>query len=202
MSDSAIAAVILAAGTNQRMGGRDKSQLQLRGQSLVEHIYEKVSPQVDLVLLNLDIDESLNPKFNKYQIVPDLFLEKMGPLAGIYSAMRWIKNQRSDISKLLVSPCDSPFLPNDLVQRLHVPFVQSNAVDVVYASSKGNKHYVNSLWNIDVAGHIEAYLAKGERSVGRFLHARDAVTVEFPVINHDPFFNINTPEDLEDASKI
>lgn len=183
-----VAAVILAGGQATRMGGGDKPLRPLRGRPILAHVVARIAPQVETLAISANGDPA---RFAAYglPVLPDSVPGFPGPLAGVLAGMDWAAAQGLD--RLLSVPGDTPFLPADLVVKLaRHPFAM--------AASKGRKHPVVALWPVALREKLRAALAAGERRVGRFAaeYGARAVAFEAP---QDPFFNINTPEDLEAA---
>lgn len=183
-----VAAVILAGGQARRMGGGDKPLLMLRGQPILSHVIARITPQVEALAISANGDPA---RFATYElpVLPDTIAGFPGPLAGILAGMDWAAGL--GIDRLLSVPGDTPFLPRDLVQRM---------ADAAFpmAASDGRAHPVVAIWPVVLRDKLRAALIAGERRVGRFAADCGAKVVDFPAAP-DPFFNINTPEDLADA---
>lgn len=187
-------AVILSGGLSRRMGA-DKVGVRLGGRPLLAHVIERLTPQVDAMALNAPQSPT---GFEALTLVPDTLPDRLGPLAGVLAALRHA--QDLGITRVLTVSIDSPFLPGDLADRLAARAEDSLAIAV--AASGGRSHPVIGSWPARLADELEAWLADpAHRRVTDFL-ARHAVdVVEFaPLVlgAHavDPFFNINTAEDL------
>ena len=192
-------ALILAGGKSSRMG-RDKAFLDLGGETILERILRRLRLQVSEVSLNAPALLS-DPK--GLRLVPDIIPGQMGPLAGILSGLRDLEVRRSEASHLLVVPSDSPFFPENLVARLEAGVDHPRTI--VVASSGGRQHPVFGLWPVALANDLQAWLSAPEnRRITAYLSRHQVVTVDFDPIETrrgplDPFFNINTPEELAEA---
>ena len=192
--------VILAGGSARRLGKVDKCLLMLSGRSLLTHIRSRLEPQTAMLLLNIN---SQSPDFDRCELtrIKDNFPPGLGPLAGIASTMQWLRKRSELYPWLCTVPGDSPFLPADLVCRLMAE-IDSTAIDIVYAMSDEREHFVVGLWSSALLPKLLNYLAKGERAVGKFIHQQRCKAITFDSKPFDPFFNINTAEDLKKAKCI
>lgn len=194
-------ALILAGGLSRRMG-QDKAGLTLGGKPLALRIAERLRPQVSQVLLNAPPD---HPLANVLPLIPDTRQDRPGPLAGILSGMKAINELPNCHTHILTMPCDTPFLPRDLVMRLSKNL---QAGTLVTSASAGRVHPVTALWPVTLADDLETWLEDStHRRVFDFIARHRSQTVEFELFDGplgpvDPFFNINTPEDLELAEQI
>lgn len=192
-------AVILAGGLSRRMG-RDKAEVLLAGTRLVDRVAARLRHQNLSVFLNAsdDLGTSL-------PLVPDTLQGHRGPLAGILAAMRHGASLPDPTSHVLTVPIDSPFIPLDLAARLSAAATSDGSI--VIAVSQGALHPVVGFWPIRLADELQAFLEGPENPrVKTFLSRHDTRTVEFadidtPVGPFDPFFNVNTPEDLQLAHR-
>jgi molybdopterin-guanine dinucleotide biosynthesis protein A len=185
--------VLLAGGQARRMGGGDKC-LQLLGRKpLLAHIIARVAPQVDVLVLNANGDLARFADWN-LPIVEDSVAGQPGPLAGILAGVSWAAAQGA--THVLSAPTDTPFLPTDIVLRL----AQERA-DIAIAASGGYRHFATGLWPVTMQSAMQKALEDGVRRMEEFLEGRDIAIVTYDTANGDPFFNINTPEDLAEAHK-
>ncbi len=184
-------AVILAGGRARRMGGGDKALLKLRGRPLLDHVLERVRPQVRAVALSANGDPARFAGWG-LEVLADATPDYPGPLAGILAGMRWARRAYPEERLLLSAPTDSPLLPMDLVARL----LAARGDCVVCAASAGRIHPVVALWPVVLADALAATLAAGRGGVAAFAEARGLTRVDFPVGEADPFLNINAPADL------
>lgn len=194
-------AVILAGGLSQRMGS-DKAIIPFGRGTLAEHIAERLAPQVSTVSLNAPFD---HPLAGRLPLLPDPIPDRPGPLAGVLAALLAAKQMPARPTHVLTTACDTPFLPPDLVGKLASVSAQ-NAI--VMATSAGRGHPVTALWPVTVAEDLSAWLDDPDhRRVFDFIARHPAKMVEFAALQGpfgpvDPFFNINTPDDLAVAQAI
>ena len=174
---------IIAGGKSSRMG-RDKALVEWRGKSLIEHVIDRLTPQVDQLVINANSDYS---KFG-FQVIADQ-IETGTPLAGLYAALQYAQDYGFDA--VITAPCDSPLLPHDLRARLQGP-------GAAIAASAGQGHYLTGFWPVAV---LAACKKHHYRRVQDFAAAVQARQVEWQVDGHDPFVNLNTPEDLATLSE-
>jgi len=202
---SDIAAIVLAGGRGTRLGGGDKPLRSLRDRPMLQHILERLSAQVGAIAISANGDPS---RFAEYglPVLADIGPHgQAGPLAGILSGMTWAKQAGSH--KVLTVAGDTPFFPLDLAARL-VEAAADHPGHVAVASSDGHRHPVFALWPVSLEANLSDFLAtRATRSVAAFLDRHQTVSVDFPAARLggkaiDPFFNINTPEDLAQAEAI
>jgi len=193
--------VILAGGLSRRMGGTDKALLPLAGRPLVEHATERLAPQCESVILNANGDPS---RFNRITlpIIPDSTPDYPGPLAGILAALEWSATHRPDIDWVVSAPADTPFIPRDLVLRLHEACNETRK-PIACAASGSQVHFAVSLWPVSLRHDLrQALVDQGVRSIRDWLHRHGHAAASWPVEPVDLFFNINTPEDLRYAETL
>ncbi len=183
-----ITGVILAGGLGRRMGGIDKGLQELRGRPLVHWVVERLAPQVDELLINANQNGKRYASFG-HRVVPDQIPDFAGPLAGLHAAL-------SAAAHLLVAtaPCDSPFLPADLISRLFSALTATGA-DLAVARTFDQPHPVFCLCRREVLPHLTEYLAGGGRKIDRWYATLKVVEVAFDD-EADAFENINTREEL------
>ncbi|MBY5777144.1 molybdenum cofactor guanylyltransferase MobA [Rhizobium leguminosarum] len=197
LDKSHIAGVVLAGGRSQRMG-RDKAGVMLGTESLLRHALTRLSQQALLVAVNADAGAEGVP------VVPDRFRGKAGPMAGIHAAMVYAAGLPS-ITHVVTVSVDCPFFPADLVARLAAAIEHPSQIAI--AATEGRSHPVFGLWPVTLAADLEAWIATDEkRRVRDFLLRHDVTEVAFPLHPTrasllDPFFNINTPDDLVEAER-
>ena len=192
------AAVILAGGRSSRMGAGRKALLELSGRPILAHVIDRLQPQLDSLLLSC---ESQTDEFDDFglTVVPDLLPRYRGPLTGLCSALQYMIEQGQD-NGLVLCPCDAPFIPENLVQTL-VDAVQDDSKPVVVVSYKGVLQPTFSLWHTQHFPVIHnAVTERGQGGLKQMLASLPHKVVEWPVTEPSPFFNINTPEELESAA--
>ncbi|CDZ53118.1 molybdenum cofactor guanylyltransferase MobA [Neorhizobium galegae] len=191
--------LVLAGGKSSRMG-TDKAFLTIGGDTILGHVVRRLLPQISEITLNAPMGFT-NPL--GLRLLPDLVPDQIGPLAGVLAGLRDIQARGLLATHLLTVPSDSPFVPADLAPRLEAEAGDPNAI--VIAASDGRDHPVFGLWPVSITSDLENWLSDPDnRRIKAFLDRHHTVTVEFPMVETqqgllDPFFNINTPEDLQQA---
>lgn len=189
--------VILAGGRSSRMGGGDKTLLDLGRTTMLGSVIERLSPQVEKLAINANGDPQRFAHY-KLTIFPDTFGAFDGPLAGVLAAMEWAENQ--GVETVVTVAGDTPFPPFDLVDRLKAATPE---LTITVAASNGRTHPTFALWPTAIRADLAAFLAgQKSRRVNDFIALHAGRSVDFPVTDFDPFFNVNTPEDLEIARTI
>jgi molybdopterin-guanine dinucleotide biosynthesis protein A len=184
-----ISGIVLAGGLGRRMGGVDKGLQLLHGKPMIEHVLERLRPQVDEIVINANQNLDRYQSFG-HRVVSDAIGGFAGPLAGLHAGLQAIT------SPLAVTvPCDSPFLPADLVARLHD---RLGANDLAVAKTGDQAHPVFALVRQSVAGNLQTFLASGGRKIDAWYAALKVVEVTFDD-EADAFRNINTREELDRA---
>lgn len=184
-----ISAIILAGGRATRMNGLDKGLVCLQKKPLVQYVIERITPQVDEVLLNANREIAQYETFN-LPILQDGNSDFMGPLAGFNLGLTHCKHDF-----LLSLPCDSPLIPHDLASQLMKALIEQDA-DIAVAKSGGYAHPVFSLMKKSVLPSLTNYLEQGERKVSTWQKSLNYIEVEFDDCD-DAFVNVNTFEELE-----
>ncbi len=198
-----IVGVVLAGGRSQRMGGREKALLDLAGRTMLAHILERFAAQVEGLAINANGDPARFAAFG-LPVIRDLIPDFPGPLAGVLAGLRWAAERPSQPTHLATVSSDAPFIPRDLVARL-ADTAASGSIAV--ARSGGILHPVAALWPLCIADDLERALATGERRVQRWVQMQGARAVDFAPVEIggravDPFFNVNTPEELAEAETL
>jgi molybdenum cofactor guanylyltransferase len=192
-----IIGAIIAGGHSSRMGGREKAFLVLDSKPVILHVIEKFEPQVDQLVINANGEPARFVEFG-LDVVPDVLKHLTTPLAGIHAALQFAKDIGGDV--LVTVPSDTPFLPFDLATKLLENTMASGAA---IAASGGQEHYIIGAWKTELLDDLGRAIAKdGLFRVKNWAHRALAQKVEWPVEAHDPFFNVNTPEDLLRAQQI
>ncbi|HEX2257875.1 MAG TPA: molybdenum cofactor guanylyltransferase MobA [Afifellaceae bacterium] len=205
-SDPGIAGVILAGGRATRMGGGDKPLKPLAGRPMLAYVIERLGPQVNSMVLNANGDPSRFAEFG-LPVVPDSLEGFAGPLAGVLAGLRWAEEAVPE-SRFVVSVAgDTPFFPRDLAPRL-LEAGGGRDDRIVLAASPDGLHPVFGLWPLKLADALETFLTEGEaRKILAFTdrhHRTEALfeTLSIDGEEVDPFFNVNTPEEVERAEAI
>ncbi len=192
--------VILAGGQARRMGGGDKGLLDLVGQPLLAHVIARAEPQVAGLALNANGDPDRFAGFD-LPVLADSVAGYPGPLAGVLAGLDWAAGQGAE--SIVTMAADTPFFPCDLVPRLLLAS-EGMAVPLVLAATpdpgRGQvRHPTFGLWPVALRDDLRAALNEGVRKVVIWTDRHDGREAVFPVDGFDPFFNVNTPEDLARA---
>lgn len=189
MKEEPVTGVILAGGAGLRMGGIDKGLQELDGQPLVRHVLDRLAPQVDSVLISANRNRERYARFG-CPVLADSMSGYAGPLAGLQAALA-----HADTPLLASTPCDSPFLPPDLVMRLRTALGTGHA-DLAVARAGGRVHRAFCLLRRELLPGLDRFLAGGGRKVGLWQASLNVVEVDFDD-EADAFGNINTLADLQ-----
>ena len=196
-----VVGLLLAGGLSRRMGGGDKSLRLLHARPLLQHVIDRLRPQVDALVLNANGEPARFASFG-LQIVADSIPDFAGPLAGILAGLDWTAESRPDCAFVVSVATDAPFLPENLVGRL-AEQLETAGAELACAASGGQPHPVIGLWPVRLRDALrEALVAEGIRKVDRWTARYRLTTVSFPDRPIDPFFNANQPEDLERAEAL
>lgn len=193
--------VLLAGGLARRMGGGDKPMRTIGGRTILERVIARLSPQCSGLILNANGDPARFASFG-LQVVADDVPGFPGPLAGILAALDWTAANRPGVEWVLSAAGDCPFLPRDLVARLHEARSQENA-QLAVAASGGQSHPVIGLWHVALRDELRhALVVEDLRKIDRWTARYPLATVNWPVEPLDPFFNANTVEDIAEAERL
>lgn len=188
-----VTGLILAGGQGRRMGNVDKGLQPLRGRPMVAWVLERLAPQVTEVIVNANQNQAEYARLG-CRVVGDEIGGFAGPLAGLQAGLK------ANVHPFLVTvPCDSPFLPRDLVARLHAALIANHA-DLAVAKTGDQPHPVFSLVRESLAGHLTKFLQGGGRKIDAWYASLKVVEVPFDD-QPDAFSNINTPADLAEHEK-
>ena len=198
-----IPGIILAGGLSTRMGGGDKGLLMLGKTTIIERVIDKILPQVGSLAININGDSSRFPDY-KLPIIPDSIKGYLGPLSGILAGMEWaFKNGNRYIATVAA---DTPFLPDDLIKRLHA-MVKSKNLNIGIAASRilsGDDVFIHptfGIWEVALKDDLRDALANDTRKIMFWAKKFKLDYYYFETSDKlsDPFFIINTPDDLEEA---
>jgi len=187
-SKPAITGVVLAGGLGRRMGGVDKGLRPLHGRPMVATVIERFAPQVSELLINANQNIEVYAQFG-YRVIPDVIGGYAGPLAGLHAALTAATHPL-----VATAPCDSPFLPTDVVARLHDAML-ANQAQLAVAKTGEQAHPVFCLCQREILPHLEAFLASGGRKIDLWYATLRIVEVRFDDVA-DAFSNINSPQEL------
>ena len=196
MDHNNILAVVLAGGKSKRFG-RDKSQVKLGNKILIDYILDEIINFYEdiLVVTNEPIKFSNS---NKISLTSD-FQKGLGPLGGVLSAMKWIKDNKKNYKWISTFPIDTPFFKKKHLNKFYKE-VDLNKSNLFFMKSKNTRHNIFGLWSLELYEKLEFALNKGDRKVELWANKMGVKTIDFDHENNkDPFFNINTEEDLKTA---
>jgi molybdopterin-guanine dinucleotide biosynthesis protein A len=181
-----VSGIVLAGGLGRRMGGVDKGLQTLHGKTMVEHVLARLAPQVGEIVINANQNLERYAAFG-HRVVRDRVGGFAGPLAGLHAGLEAVSHPLA-----VTVPCDSPFLPADLVARLNQHL---GGNDLAVAKTGEQPHPVFALVRRSVAGNLEAFLAGGGRKIDAWYASLNVVEVAFDD-EADAFRNINTLQEL------
>ena len=200
MSEHNILGAILAGGQSRRMG-KDKLFLELNNKKLIEHTIDKVKKYLKQVIIITNQNNEFFLK-NNLTTVKDCIEGQLGPLVGILTAMKWAKESSKKYSWVATFPCDTPFFPESIIKSFIEESKKKESL-LLSASSHGRKHNIFGLWSLDLYDKLKDDLVnKKIRKVQDWTEKNKIKNLEFGFKDYDPFFNINTEEDLEFAKKL
>ena len=188
-----VTGIVLAGGLGRRMGHADKGLVEFGGRPMIAHALDRLAPQVDAILINANQNLERYAAFG-YPVVPDAVGGFAGPLAGLHAGLA-----RTATEYAVTAPCDSPFLPADLVARLHAELIGDRA-QLAVARTFDQPHPVFCLARRDLLPHLAAFLAGGGRKMDLWYATLRAIEVRFDD-EADAFRNINTADELDAARR-
>ena len=193
-----ILGVVLAGGKSQRFG-QDKSQVKLQDKLLIDYILSEIIDEFNETLIVTN--EKINfLSSNNISITKD-FKSGLGPLGGVLTAMKWIKENDKKYKWISTFPSDTPFFTKKELKFFYEN-ININKSKLFFIKSKETRHNIFGLWSLDLMDQLEKDLLRGERKVEVWANSIGVSTVNIDYKKLDPFFNINTKQDLEKAVKI
>ena len=190
--------VILAGGQATRMGGGDKGLLPLGAGSILSHVIGRLEPQVASMCLNANGDGARFQGFG-LPVVADSVAEFPGPLAGVLAGMDWAAERGA--SHIVTAAADTPFFPGDLVPMLQLA-AEEQGKPIALARTADGRHPTFGLWPVELREDLRDELLAGTRKVLAWTDKHGTAFADFPSGEIDPFFNVNTPEDLAKAQAV
>ena len=193
-----VVGVILAGGLARRMGGGDKCLKRVGGRSILDHVVERLTPQVGPIVLNANGDPARFAA-QRLAVAADVVPGFAGPLAGVLTGMVWAAAHAPDMPWIVTVAGDAPFVPHDLVARLTAA-VEAEHAEMACVASRGRDNPVTGIWPVRLAAElrraiVDERIHKVDLWTARYSLAR----AEFPDAPFDPLFNVNTPDDLQMA---
>ena len=190
--------VILAGGQSRRFGGGYKTLYKFNKISILDRIIQNFKKLKMEIVLNVNSNEDQFLKTGLH-LIKDELENFQGPLAGIYSSMKWVLENRKNIEWIFTSPSDTPFLNKSLVNKF-LSTNYNNKTNIVIAKSSNKTHPVIGFWHISLIKSLEVFLTKDNRKIMHWVEGQNYEILNFE--NKNNFFNINTQADLEEAIKI
>ncbi len=201
MSHPSTLGVLLAGGLARRMGGGDKPMRTIGGRSILERVIGRLGPQCDGLILNANGDPA-RFAFTGLPVVPDDVPDFAGPLAGILASLDWAAAHRPGLEWVVSVAADTPFLPRDLVSRLHAAR-EATGTPLACAESDGQAHPVNALWPVSLREDLRhALVVEDLRKIDRWTARHGITHAAWSTQPYDPFFNANSPEDIAAAEAL
>jgi molybdopterin-guanine dinucleotide biosynthesis protein A len=199
MDDNNILAVVLAGGKSKRFG-EDKNHIKLGDKTLLEHVLSKIRNKFQEILIVSSYNQEMK-KLENTTVIPDCF-EDFGPLAGVLSSMRWVKENRKHYKWVATFPSDTPFFETSIIEE-YKKRIKLDKSPLYFVKSNNKRHNIFGLWSIDLLETLENDLIKNNfRKVEDWANKIGVKTIDIEVKKFDPFFNINTKEDFEKAKEI
>jgi molybdopterin-guanine dinucleotide biosynthesis protein A len=183
------------------MGGGDKPLIEIGGAPILDRVLAGLEPDCAQIVLNANGDAG---RFASYRlpIIADDVPGLAGPLAGVLAGLDWAAQNRPDIAWLASAPADCPFLPRDLVQRLHAARI-AQGTPLACAQSGGRRHPVVGLWPVALRADLRhALVHEGLRKIEDWTARHGVALADWPAEPIDPFFNVNTPDDVAEAQRL
>jgi len=195
MDHNNILGTVLAGGKSRRFG-EDKSQVKLGGKLLIDYILSEIIDEFNevLVVSNNLIDFKQSEKIS---LIKD-FKKDLGPLGGVLTAMKWVKDNNKDYQWISTFPVDTPFFKNEILKDF-LKRINIEEGKLFFINSNDTRHNIFGLWSLDLMDKLEEDLDKGERKVEVWANSIGVKNINMKFENKDPFFNINTKEDLKKA---
>ena len=197
MDHSNILGVVLAGGKSQRFG-EDKCQVKLGDKLLIDYILSEIVEEFKEVLLISNNKIKYNHS-NKISLVEDI-KKGLGPLGGILTAMKWIKKNNKSYKWISTFPSDTPFFKKQILNNF-LEEIKNYEDKLFFINSNDTRHNIFGLWSIDLLERLEKDLDNGERKVEMWANKIGVKSINMKFENKDPFFNINTKEDLIKAEE-
>ena len=197
MDHNNILGAVLAGGKSQRFG-EDKSQVKLNGKLLIDYILSEIIDEFKEIL----IVSNKQIKFKNYENISLIndFKKDQGPLGGVLSAMKWAKEKNNKYEWISTFPVDTPFFKKEILQKF-LSEINLEESKLFFIKSNNTRHNIFGIWSIDLMKKLEDDLNEGQRKVEVWANSVGVKVINMEFINNDPFFNINTKEDLEKAKE-
>ena len=196
MNENNILGVVLDGGRSKRFG-QNKSMVKLGNKTLLEHILYKIKSKFSKIII-----VSNENKIKDFTVIKDCIEGQLGPLVGVLSAMKWIKKNNFSYSWVATFPCDTPFFNISIIDEF-TKAAKLNDSSLYFAKTEKKRHNIFGLWSLKLADTLEEDIIKNNyRKVEKWADKIGVKIINVLYDNTDPFFNINTKEDLIKAKKI
>jgi len=196
MTENNILGVVLAGGKSKRFG-EDKNKAKLNGKILLEHTLDKIKSKFNKIII-----VSNNKIAKNYITIDDCVEGQLGPLVGVLSAMKWIKKNNYSYDWIITFPCDTPFFNVSIIDK----FIDASKLNdslLYFVKSEEKRHNIFGIWSLKLIETLEKDIIKNNyRKVEKWANKVGVKTIKISYREIDPFFNINTKEDLAEAEKI
>jgi molybdopterin-guanine dinucleotide biosynthesis protein A len=193
--------LVLAGGLARRMGGGDKALIRIGNETILQRTLARLTPQVAGIVLNANGDRARFAEFG-LPVVADSVPDFAGPLAGILAGLDWLAANKPGTEWMVSVPGDCPFLPRDLVAKLHAARI-SNGKLLACAHSGDWRHPVAALWHVGLRDDLRhAITVEDLRKIEVWTARHGVALADWPIEPVDPFFNVNTPEDVATATRL
>ena len=198
MIENNILGIILAGGKSSRFG-EDKSTVKLGNKTLLDHTVNKIENEFNEILV-ISNNKELNFKNKKIQVIEDCIEGQLGPLVGILTAMKWVKENKKNYRWVASFPCDTPFFDINLTNKLKLK-TNNTSKKLIFLNSEKKRHNIFGAWSIDLAEILENDLKKNFRKVEIWADKIGYESININIEKFDKFLNINTKKDFEKAKK-
>ena len=197
MDHNNILGTVLAGGKSQRFG-EDKSQVKLDGKLLIDFILSEIVDEFKEILIVTN-NQIAFQKSKKISTIKD-FKKGQGPLGGVLSAMKWAKEKNSNYKWISTFPVDTPFFKKEILKKF-LSEINIKESKLFFIKSNNTRHNIFGMWSIDLMKKLEEDLNKGHKKVETWANSIGVKIINMEFMYEDPFFNINTKDDLEIAKK-
>jgi len=198
MIENNIIGIILAGGKSSRFG-KDKTSIRLGNKTLLEHTIDKIEKEFSEVLI-ISNNKNYNFKNKKIYTVKDCIEGQLGPLVGILTAMKWVKENKKNYRWIASFPCDTPFFDTKLISKLKLK-TKKTSKKLIFLNSDKKRHNIFGLWSMDLIETLEKDIKNNFRKVEIWADKVGYESININVEKFDKFLNINTREDFEKAKE-
>ena len=198
MNENNIIGIILAGGKSSRFG-EDKSNIRLGNKTLLDHTIDKIEKEFNEVLI-ISNNKEYNFKNKKIHTVKDCIEGQLGPLVGILTAMKWVKENKKNYKWVASFPCDTPFFDTKLISKLKLK-TKETSKKLIFLNSDKKRHNIFGLWSMDLIETLEKDIKNSFRKVEIWADKIGYESININTEKFDRFLNINTKEDLEIAKE-